>query len=84
MAFHTMVSAMHIHVTHTVEDFDVWKSGFDDHASTRMEFGGQGYQLFRTAEDSNETSSSSSGIAPRTQSGSWKSQISKSAWRNSV
>ena len=45
---------MHILVKHTVEDFDTWKPGFDDHASTRVEYGSQGYTLFRDSADPNE------------------------------
>lgn len=41
-------------IKHTVEDYDEWKPGFDDHASTRMDYGSKGYRLFKLSEDSNE------------------------------
>lgn len=41
-------------IRHSIEDYDAWKSAFDAHASTRMEFGSQGYRLFRSSEDPNE------------------------------
>ncbi|WP_411963933.1 antibiotic biosynthesis monooxygenase [Haloferax sp. YSMS24] len=43
-----------IFVKHAVQDFDTWKPYFDDHDSTRNEYGGQGYRLFRRTEDPNE------------------------------
>ncbi|MFC7046521.1 antibiotic biosynthesis monooxygenase [Halobacteriaceae archaeon GCM10025711] len=41
-------------IKHTVQDFEAWKSAFDEHASTRMEYGSQGYRLFTVADDPNE------------------------------
>ncbi|KAB1198700.1 MULTISPECIES: cyclase [Haloferax] len=41
-------------VKHAVEDFDTWKPYFDDHDSTRREYGSQGYRLFKLSEDSND------------------------------
>jgi len=41
----------YILIRHQVEDFDAWKSLFDDHAETRAEAGSKGGQLFRTTED---------------------------------
>ncbi|WP_416840946.1 hypothetical protein [Haloferax sp. DFSO52] len=41
-------------VKHAVKDYDSWKPYFDNHDSTRNEYGSQGYRLFRTAEDSND------------------------------
>lgn len=41
-------------IRHTVEDFEQWKPGFDDHDSTRKEYGQLGYQLYKGSEDPNE------------------------------
>ena len=41
-------------VKHTVEDYETWKPYFDDHASTRKEYGERGSRLFQLAEDPNE------------------------------
>ncbi|WP_440988679.1 hypothetical protein [Haloarchaeobius baliensis] len=41
-------------VRHTVESYDAWKPHFDEHERTRQEYGSQGYQLFRTSDDSND------------------------------
>ncbi|KAB1188011.1 MULTISPECIES: cyclase [Haloferax] len=41
-------------VKHAVEDYDKWKPYFDDHDSTRNEYGSQGYRLLSLAEDSND------------------------------
>jgi len=41
-------------VKHSVENYDDWKAGFDEHAGTRMEYGSQGYHLFQAAGDPNE------------------------------
>ena len=38
----------------TVEDFDAWKSSFDDNDSIRTEGGQRGYQAFRSVDDPNE------------------------------
>ena len=44
-----------IFLKHTVEDYDTWKAGFDDHATTREEYGSlEDYRLFREAENPNE------------------------------
>ena len=44
-----------IFIKHTVEDYDTWKSGFDDHARTRQEYGSpEDYRLFREAGSPNE------------------------------
>lgn len=41
-------------IRHTVEDFEQWKAGFDDHDSTRTEFGQLGYQLYQGSGNPNE------------------------------
>ncbi|MGD0165980.1 MAG: hypothetical protein ABSC51_01635 [Gaiellaceae bacterium] len=38
-------------VRHTVEDFDVWKSYFDEHATTRMRYGIQDDGIYHGASD---------------------------------
>lgn len=38
-----------------VEDFDAWKSAFDEYDSFRTDHGQQGYQVFQSADDPNET-----------------------------
>lgn len=43
----------YLFVQHEVEDYAEWKPGFDDHDATRVEFGQQGYRLFRAADDPN-------------------------------
>lgn len=44
-----------IFLKHTVEDYDSWKVGFDDHANTREEYGSsENYRLFREAGSPNE------------------------------
>lgn len=44
-----------IFIKHTVEDYDTWKQGFDNHASTREEYGSpEDYRLFREADNPNE------------------------------
>jgi quinol monooxygenase YgiN len=44
-----------VFMKHTIEDYDTWKAGFDDHASTREEYGSpEDYRLFREAENPNE------------------------------
>jgi quinol monooxygenase YgiN len=40
-------------VIHTVEDYEKWKSVFDEHARTRQEYGGKGATLFRNADNPN-------------------------------
>jgi quinol monooxygenase YgiN len=42
-------------MSHTVEDYETWKAGFDDHANTRAEYGSpENYHLFREAQTPNE------------------------------
>ncbi|HZD43496.1 MAG TPA: hypothetical protein VE134_05495 [Methanomicrobiales archaeon] len=41
-------------IKHTVEDYETWKAYYDDHASTREEFGERGYRLYHVADDPNE------------------------------
>ena len=41
-------------IRHQIEDYERWKPVFDDHASTRAEYGSTGYQLLRSADDPNE------------------------------
>jgi heme-degrading monooxygenase HmoA len=38
----------------SVEDYEKWKPGFDEHSSARGESGSKGGRLFRNAEDPNE------------------------------
>src|ERR671938_1594791 len=42
-------------VRHTVEDYERWKPGFEEHGATRKESGSKGVRLFRNADDLNET-----------------------------
>jgi hypothetical protein len=44
---------MILSVKHTVADFDVWKTVFDDHAATRKEHGATGHRLAQSLDDSN-------------------------------
>jgi len=44
---------VYVFVQHEVADYDAWKPGFDEHDETRLEYGQQGYQLFRAADDPN-------------------------------
>jgi heme-degrading monooxygenase HmoA len=37
-----------------VEDFDTWKSAFDEFDSFRTDNGQQGYQVFQSVDDPNE------------------------------
>lgn len=41
-------------IRHRVDDYDEWKPVFDEHRETREEYGVQGGQLFRTADDPDE------------------------------
>lgn len=41
-------------IKHTVEDYDSWKPVFDDHATTRMEYGSKGYRLLKGSETDDE------------------------------
>ena len=44
-----------IFLKHTVEDYDSWKVGFDEHATTREEYGSpEDYHLFHEAGNPNE------------------------------
>jgi len=40
-------------VTHSVADFDTWKTGFDAHEAARREAGALGHHLNRAADDPN-------------------------------
>lgn len=40
-------------IRHEVDDYDEWKTAFDDHASTREQRGSRGGRLFRRADDPN-------------------------------
>ena len=44
----------HIVVWHQVEDFDLWKSKFDEHGSIREAAGSQGGTIYRSSDDSKE------------------------------
>ncbi len=44
----------YILIRHTVEDYDRWKSVFDDHAPLRQAAGSKGGYLFRSADNPNE------------------------------
>ena len=44
----------HIIVWHQVEDFDQWKSKFDEHASVREASGSRGGTVYRSTDDSKE------------------------------
>ena len=44
----------HIIVWHQVEDFDRWKSKFDEHGATREAAGSRGGTVYRSADASNE------------------------------
>lgn len=44
----------HIVIWHQVEDFDQWKSKFDEHGTTRGETGSKGGTVYRSSDDSNE------------------------------
>ncbi len=41
-------------VHHTIDDFDKWKSVFDEHASERARSGSRSYQLLRASDNPNE------------------------------
>lgn len=38
----------------SVEDFETWKSNFDDNDSYRTDHGQRGFQVFQSADDPNE------------------------------
>lgn len=44
----------YILIKHRIDDFDKWKRVFDEHDSTREEYGQQGYQVFRLSDDACE------------------------------
>lgn len=44
----------HVLVRHKVEDFDKWKTQFDEHTSVREENGSKGSHVFRNADNPNE------------------------------
>ena len=44
----------HIIVWHQVEDYDRWKSKFDEHGPTREAAGSKGGTVYCSADDSNE------------------------------
>ncbi|KAB1196077.1 MULTISPECIES: antibiotic biosynthesis monooxygenase [Haloferax] len=44
----------YLHVKSTVDDYDAWKSSFDEYHTLRAEHGGKGYQLFQSADNPNE------------------------------
>ena len=41
-------------IRHKVQDYDRWKSAFDDHAPMRQAAGSKGGYLFRSADNPNE------------------------------
>lgn len=43
-----------VFVRHEVADFDAWRSGFEDHGSTRREFGLTDAGLYRATGDPND------------------------------
>ena len=43
-----------VFVHHQVADFDTWKTVFDDHGSTRREYGLTDSGLYRGADDAND------------------------------
>lgn len=43
----------YILVQHSVEDFDTWKSAFDEHAKIRKAGGSKGGTVYRNAQDPN-------------------------------
>jgi len=44
----------HIVIWHQVEDFDHWKSKFDEHGATRGEAGSKGGAVYRSSDDPKE------------------------------
>jgi hypothetical protein len=44
----------HILVHHKIEEYNKWKSAFDDHASIRAEHGSLGGKVFRNADNPND------------------------------
>ncbi len=43
----------HILVHHKIEEYNKWKSAFDNHANIRSEHGSMGGKIFRNADDPN-------------------------------
>ena len=44
----------HLFVRHTVENFDTWKSAYDEHGATRSSFGISDLALHRGADNPND------------------------------
>ena len=44
----------YILVHHKIEEYNKWKSAFDDHSSTRAEHGSTGGKIFRNADNPND------------------------------
>lgn len=44
----------YILIRHKVQDYATWKSGFDDHSTTREASGSKGGFVFRNADNPNE------------------------------
>jgi hypothetical protein len=44
----------HILVHHKIEEYNKWKSAFDNHSSFRAEHGSKGGKVFRNADDPND------------------------------
>lgn len=44
----------HILVHHKIEEYNKWKSAFDDHSGIRAENGSKGGKIFRNADDPND------------------------------
>ncbi len=44
----------HIVIWHQVEDFDLWRSKFDEHGATRGAAGSQGGIVYRSTDNSQE------------------------------
>lgn len=49
-----VINMVRVLLRHSVEDYDTWKSHFDEHESTRKEHGEEGYQLLRETDDPND------------------------------
>jgi quinol monooxygenase YgiN len=41
-------------VHHKVQSYSAWRKVFDEHATSRKEFGSTGYQVFQSASDPND------------------------------
>lgn len=54
--FYTIVGVKYVYLlgTSPVEEFETWKSSFQENESYRAEHGEIGYQVFRTVDDPNE------------------------------